>query len=185
MRRTIITVAAVVVVVGATEGWAGLVPVNAASVTRDGIEYYIETDKCVYDLEEDVEILYRVTNLTDEDWRVSGAGTMMDIVVAAKEGDNWREVWWWHWYKGGSAGPSVLELQPNESVEISDIWPQIDYKWTPEIEDDTKVSLGVYRISGVFPRIINSYVALDIAIIPEPSSMALFLTGTFLLIRFA
>jgi hypothetical protein len=46
--------------------------VNSNSIIQDGIEYYIQTDKFVYDLGENVEILYRVTNLRDEEWRVDG-----------------------------------------------------------------------------------------------------------------
>jgi hypothetical protein len=41
--------------------------VNSNSIIQDDIEYYIQTDKSVYNLGEDVEMLYRVTNLRSED----------------------------------------------------------------------------------------------------------------------
>ncbi len=41
--------------------------VNSNSIVEDDIEYYMQTDKDVYDLGENVEMLYRVTNLGSED----------------------------------------------------------------------------------------------------------------------
>jgi len=46
-------------------GYAKATIIDSNSIIKDGIEYYIQTDKAVYDLGENVEILYRVTNLTD------------------------------------------------------------------------------------------------------------------------
>jgi len=39
--------------------------VDSNSVVQDGIEYYMQTDKSVYSLGENVKMLYRVTNLSD------------------------------------------------------------------------------------------------------------------------
>jgi len=186
MKRAIITVAAVVVLVGAMEGRANLVPVNSNSVIEDGIEYYIETDKVVYDLGEDVEILYRTTNLRDEQLRIQG-GPIMDIVVQAKEGENGRELWKRSWFKAGSTGPAVLVLEPGESGEISDIWRQRDWNGTPEIEDDFQVLPGTYRVSGVLRggvpggEFIDGRITLDITIVPEPGSLGLFAFGVLFL----
>ena len=41
--------------------------VNSNSIVQDGIEYYTQTDKAVYDLGENVEMLYRVANLSEDD----------------------------------------------------------------------------------------------------------------------
>jgi len=180
MKRAVITVAAVVVLVGATEGRASLVPVNSNSVIEDGIEYYIETDKVVYDLGEDVEILYRITNLRDEELRVRGLAPVQDFFVAQEEGQDFKEMWRWGWFNNPSTGPSVLSLEPNESDAISDIWPQTDWNGTFDIKDDFQVVPGRYRISGVVNRIER--VNVDINIIPEPCSLVLFATSMSILI---
>ena len=41
-------------------------PVNSNSIIADGIEYYVQSDKAVYDVEDNIEMLYKVTNLTSE-----------------------------------------------------------------------------------------------------------------------
>ncbi len=40
---------------------------NSNSIIRDDIEYYMQTDRYIYNLGENVETLYRVTNFGDED----------------------------------------------------------------------------------------------------------------------
>jgi|GEM_PF-1925087 len=167
-------------------GCAKATLVDSNSIVRDGIEYYIQTNKSVYNLGENVEILYRITNLADEEWWVRGLAPVQDIVVAAKEGEDFNEIWKWGWYNVPIAGPGVLSLQPNESAEISDIWPQIDWMETWELEDDAQVPPGTYRITGVLdgyrawpepPMGIHTSVSVDITIIPEPSSLVLFVVG--------
>jgi hypothetical protein len=51
------------VIVLSCAGMAGATLVNSNSIVQDDIEYYIQTNKAVYDLGENVEMLYRVTNL--------------------------------------------------------------------------------------------------------------------------
>ena len=146
--------------------------VNPNSIIQDGIEYYFQTDKSVYDLGENVEMLYRVTNLRDEEWRVDGFFPIMDITVAAREGEVFNEIWNWSWDKVHPMGPVVFRLQPGESAEISGIWPRIDLNGSVEIEDHTQVPLGIYRTIGVFYP-THSSIAVDVTIIPEPATSAL------------
>ena len=149
--------------------------VNSNSVFQDGIEYYIQTNKSVYDLGEDVEILYRITNLGDEELYVQGLGSVQDFVVAQEEGQDFKEIWMWGTFNVPIPGPTVLSLQPNESAELSDIWPQLDWMEPWDLEDDVQVPPGRYRISGVVNRV--EMVNVDINIIPEPSSLILFVVG--------
>lgn len=60
----------------ALAGCARATLVNSNSVVEDGVEYYIQTDKSVYDLGENVQILYRVTNVSENpvDIGMVGAG---------------------------------------------------------------------------------------------------------------
>ena len=150
--------------------------VNSNSIFQDGIEYYIETNKSVYNLGEDVETLYRVTNLRDETWSVTAFIPVMVIIVEEREGENFNEIWPCEQY---TVALYPFHLGPNAYADISVIWPQIDTKGTWEIEDDTQVSPGIYRISGSFHSrsAVDSTVAVDITIIPEPSSLVLFVGG--------
>jgi len=186
MKTAITTILIISGLVGCAK--ANLVDSN--SIIEDDIEYYIQTDKFVYDLGEDVEILYRITNLRDEKWEVHGLAPVQDIVVAAKEEEDFNEIWKWGWYNVPITGPEVLRLEPGESAEISDTWPQIDWMGTWEIEDDTQVPPGTYRISGVAdgvnhyvepPMEIHTRVAVDITILPEPNSLVLFVASLAIL----
>jgi len=150
--------------------------VNPNSIIQDGIEYYFQTDKSVYDLGENVEMLYRVTNLRDEEWRVDGFFPIMDITVEAREGEVFNEIWNWSWDKVHPMGPIVFQLEPGESAEISGVWPQIDLNGSVEIEDHTQVPPGIYRTIGVFYP-THSSIAVDITIIPEPSTFLLLAVG--------
>jgi len=47
--------------------------VDSNSIVEYGIEYYIQTDKSVYNLGESVEMLYRVTNVTDGNVKIGCA----------------------------------------------------------------------------------------------------------------
>lgn len=146
--------------------------VNSNSIIQDGIEYYIQTDKFVYDLGENVEVLYRVTNLRGEEWSVVGFFPIGDIIVAAREGEVFNEIWNWSWDKVHPMGPIVFQLEPGESAEISGVWEQIDLNGSVEIEDHTQVPPGIYRTIGVFYP-TDSTIAVDITIIPEPATSAL------------
>jgi len=164
-------------VILALAGSAKATLVDSNSIVRDGIEYYIQTNKSVYDLGEDVEMMYRVTNLKDETWSVTVFIPVMVIFVEEREGENFNVIWPCEQY---TIAIYPFHLGPNASADISVIWPQIDTKGTGEfIEDDTQVSPGIYRISGSFHSCsaLDSRVAVDITIIPEPCSLILFVVG--------
>ena len=181
MRRASILAGVAVVLGIAAQSSGNLLPVNSNTVVQDGIEYYIQTDRRVYDLGEDVEILYRITNLGDEELRVRGLAPVQDFFVAQEEGGrSFKEIWRWGWFNVPITGPGVLSLQPNESDAISDIWPQIDWMGTWDLEDDAQVPPGRYRISGVVNRV--EMVNVDINIIPEPCSLVLFVTSMSILV---
>jgi len=164
-------------------------PVNWNTVEIDDIEYYIQTDKSIYSLSENVEILFRVTNLRDEEWTFNYMPPVLDVLVAAKEGGVSDTVWFWSWDGTWPAGPKVYSLGPDESVDLNVVWTQIDLNDSWEIEDDIHVSPGTYEIAG---RIGSSFfddvvgdapVALEVTIIPEPSSLAIFIVGLSVLVK--
>jgi len=173
-RMKSVVCAGIVILASVVPAKATLVDSN--SIIEDNIEYYIQTDRAVYNLGEDVETLYRVTNLRDETWSVTAFIPVMVIIVEEREGESFNEIWPCEQY------PLALvpfHLEPNGYADISVIWPQIDTMGTWEIEDDTQVSPGIYRISGSFHSrsAVDSTVAVDITIIPEPCSLVLFVGG--------
>ena len=177
------TLAAVIVVL--ILGFAGIAKatlVNSSTTIQDGIEYYIQTDKAVYDLGQEVEILYRITNLTDQQWQVGGVTPGWMIFVAPK-GAEWFDGIG-EWAEPGPPGPTGLRLQPNEFMEISEMWPQINMQGTPhEPGDDIQIPPGIYRITARL-KLTDTNVAVDVTIVPEPTLMALFLAGMSIFIAF-
>jgi len=150
--------------------------VNWNSIEVNDVEYYIQTDKAVYNLGEDVDFLYRVTNLRDEEWRIEWGFPIFDVIAEEKDGENFNEIWNWSWDKIHPMGPIVVTLGPQESIELNEVWPQIDLNGSVEIEDHTQVPPGLYRISGVcHPTDIS--IPVNITIIPEPSSLVLLGVG--------
>ena len=162
------------IVVLAIAGCAKANLVDSNSIVKDHIEYYLQTNKSVYDLGEDVEILYRITNLTDQQWTVSGIGSLRFILVAPK-GTEWFDPIW-EWYELAPPGPTGLTLQPNGSIEVSVVWPQIDTQGTRDPGDDTQVPPGIYTITARL-RPTDTNVAVDVTIVPEPGSLILFVVG--------
>jgi len=163
------------IVILAIAGCARANFVDSNSIIEDNIEYYIQTNKSVYNLGEDVEILYRITNLTEEEWEVTGIASLRFILVAPN-GAEWFDAIW-YWFEPAPPGLDLIRLQPNESTEVSAVWPQIDTQGTPhEPGDDTQVPPGIYRITGRL-KPTNTNVDVDITIVPEPCSLVLFVGG--------
>ena len=155
---------------------------NSNSIIDNDIEYYIQTDKSVYNLGEDVEMLFRVSNLIDEDIRFDYMGPLMDFIVEEDNGEYFTEIWHWSWDQIYPDGPRVFWLLANESVELDGVWPQINLNGSVEIEDHTPVPPGTYRISGLFtPTDIS--VAVDVTVIPEPGSLSLMFFCCFYTLR--
>jgi hypothetical protein len=152
------------------------------SVIEDNIEYYIEVEKSVYDLGEDVEFLYRITNLRDEEWRVITYYPIVDVVVDEKDGEDFNEIWNWSWSQVYPMGPTVFTLGSQESMELNASWPQINLHGSVEIEDHTQVLAGSYRLSGIC-YISDVSIPVDIDIVPEPGSVTLFIMGISVLMR--
>ncbi|HUS73394.1 MAG TPA: hypothetical protein VMY06_10040, partial [Sedimentisphaerales bacterium] len=147
---------------------------NSKTIIEDGIEYYVKTDKSVYELGEHTEILYRITNLTDEVWAVVGMGYVWDILVEVKEGQSLRQVWRFGWENSAPPGPGGLRLQPGESWELRVPWPQFNMYRTGDPWDYTQAPPGTYRITGVLygyrvwpepPMEIHSSVSVHITVV--------------------
>ena len=144
---------------------------DSNSIIKDNIEYYIHTDKSVYDLGEEVEILYRVTNLTDVSVNL---GTLLpdppdNYDLRIMQGN--AQVWWYP-YTAITAVIRDFILQPLETKEFQTTWDMMNDNGTPFQEyDDFFVTPGSYNVVG---EVALSFgyervpVSVSIEIIPEP-----------------
>jgi hypothetical protein len=149
--------------------------VNSNSITEDGIEYYVQTDKPVYGLGEDIEMLFRITNLRDEDITIPCSRRPEFNFYVQEDGETiWMQIHGWYGITPG------IDLSVGESVQLLHVWDMID-------DMDILVEPGVYNVVGIMynqPWNYNNYgnpfateVAVPITIVPEPSSLALLLAG--------
>jgi hypothetical protein len=185
MRRVIIAI-----------GLAGLVlwiaplalaDIDSNSIVNNGLEYYIQTNKSVYDLDEDedVEILYRVTNLTNINVVlqpvVSDPLAYYDFRVTQGDNQIWR-----YPYMSGATGFTGILFSPYESKEFQTVWNLMNDNGTFWQTDDFLVSPGNYDVVGEVALILKERnpVSVSIGVIPEPSSMLLMAGGVIgLLLR--
>ena len=146
-------------------------PIDSNAIVRDGIEYHIQTDKAVYDLGEDVEMLYSITNLTDEEVLIGCSQSGEFNLWVQKDGQTiWALA---HVFIGFSPG---VGLSAGELREISHNWDMKD-------DDGVLVEPGIYNVVGVmYNEPWNYYnnrgytiteVGVPITIIPEPGSLAI------------
>ncbi|MHC4132435.1 MAG: BsuPI-related putative proteinase inhibitor [Planctomycetota bacterium] len=130
------------VIIQASEAKAILV--NSNSIVVDNIEYYMQTNKTVYNLGENVEMLYRVTNVGTEDvlfW----FNDQVQYHFEVKQ--NVTIIWFYP--KAGLPAGSVFVLQPNEYKEYTESWDMINENgtgWIPD--DDYPASPGNYNVVG-------------------------------------
>ncbi len=163
MRRVIVTIGLVVLGIAS---FAMAAP-DSNSIIKDGIEYYFQTDKFIYDLGENVEMLYRVTNLRDANVTFEFAYQQQCSFAV------WdAETRIWGWPKYVNPAISSFTLQPGEFEEFSKDWNMIN--------DNTGVLVvpGNYDVFGTLigsasDGTIPESVSVPIQIVPEPSSLLL------------
>ncbi len=124
--------------------WLELHPTASANtIMKDGMECTIEVDRPVYQVGEHVQILFRVTNVTDEVIILSFPSSCQ---VAF---DIWRGtavVWYYPWTK--MSGETSFELSPGEVKEWSTEWNAIDFNGSFSFEPENHIPAvpGIYEI---------------------------------------
>ncbi len=151
-----------------------------SSIVVDNIEYYMQTNKSVYDLGESVEMLHRVTNLRNEPLTFVFAYQQQ---CSFEVWDGETRIWWWP--KLISPAGSIFTLQPGEFKEFLKDWDMMNDNGTTTPTDDFLVSPGIYDVSGqvwgsTSDGIIPESVSVPIQIIPEPATILLFGLGLLL-----
>jgi hypothetical protein len=123
-------------------------PVNSNSVVKDGIEYYLQTNKSVYHLGEDVEILYRITNVSEDPLEIAG---ILNCEYAwshfvIRDSNNTGI---WEYIRGvPPCGWTTLHLDPHECKEYQKTWNMINDNGTWKKDDDFPAGPGSYNITG-------------------------------------
>ena len=157
--------------------------VDSNSIIQDGIEYYIQTDRFAYDVGENVEILYRVTNLTANSIDIGIAPTYLwcDFIIT---NNNNTDIWQWI----RSMPPCRYEefyLFPYESKEFQITWDMISDNGTfGNHSDDYLIGPDSYHITGYLTA-LSGYeivpVSVSIEVIPEPATLLLLCLGGIIL----
>ncbi len=179
MKKVISAISLMVLVFGVTP--IAMATINSNSIIEDGIEYYVQTNKSTYDLGEDVEMLYRVTNLRSEDVTFYFGGSPAWNFWVEKDGENiWSAVEGWY------AKPTMFTLAPGEYKEFPDFDPP--YIWDMRDSEDNLINVGEYDViggldGGAPEPDYDSMVSVPIVVVPEPSSLALLLGGIIYLTR--
>ena len=132
-------------------------PGNCNSVVKDGIEYYIQTDKAVYNLSENVQMSYKVTNLTAADVVIQCFQMPEFNLWVQEDGETIWELYLAFW-----ASLSGVELAPGESEELF-------HNWDMEDINDVPVGPGTYDVVGVtYTKTTSPKVGVPITIIAGP-----------------
>lgn len=161
---------------------ADATPVNWNAIEVNDVEYYVQTDKSVYLLGEDVEILYRITNLGQESITYTVSWSPIWNFWSETGG---QHIWTGMYSKLGMV--TSLTLEPSESVEF----PEYNPPFTWDLCDDTGdlVQPGEYDVIGGIDHSENYYdytkVSVQIEVIPEPATLSLFGGGALLFSRFS
>jgi len=133
-------------------------PVNCNSIVKDGIEYYMQTNKSVYSLGETVEMLYRVTNLRDHEVTFNFNDQVQHYFTVK---DNGNLIW--DAPKVGPPAGSAFVLQPNGYKEYSETWDMVD-------NQGILITPGTYEITGSLHPVLlaredkDKYVPVSVSI---------------------
>lgn len=188
MKRAIIAIAAVLAWGGAREARAVLLPVNWNSKVEYGIEYYIETDKAVYDLGEPLQFLYKVTNVTDENVLIyCSQSSELNVEIRNSEGNTI-----WLLFLGWLQRSAGVRLAPGESRTLAGYsWDMTRYYDGYPVEPWDYLEPGNYHVVGIIynqgwnlyhqGNFVSTEIAVDIMIIPEPATFAFLVGGVGLL----
>ncbi len=177
--KTIISAVTVAVLVFGIAPIAMSAP-NSNSIIVDDIEFYTQTDKALYELGENVEMLYRVTNLREEDVTFGPLPMPEWNFWVEKDGEYiWKAV---NVYWGME---TEFTLSPGESKEF----PALNhpYVWNMRDEENNLVTVGNYSVIGGLYHGLGYYdytkVGIPIEIVPEPATFFLLALGGLLLKR--
>jgi hypothetical protein len=179
MKKAILSIVLAVLLLGTAP--IAMATLNSNSIVEDGIEYYVQTNKPVYNLGENVEMLYRVTNLRSEDVVFYLPNSPAWNFWVEKDGENiWTAVEGWYTVSSG------FTLAPSEFKEFPVFSPY--YVWDMRNNENNLINVGEYDVIGGFDagaaeNYYYSRVSVPITIVPEPCSLAFLLASMVYFIK--
>ncbi len=133
--------------------------VNSNSIIKDNIEYYMQTDKRVYNLGENVQMVYRVTNL-------GHVPVTFDFAIVQQSrfevSDGTQTVW--RWPKLVNPAGSIFTLQPGGSKGYSKDWDMINDNTGVLVVPGNYDVIGALTLRTTHERYVP--VSVEIKIIP-------------------
>ena len=174
LKHLVFVSIAILVLTGlASEARANLVDSN--SIIKDDIEYYFQTDKSVYDLGENVDMLYRVKNIGDESvmfrFRYHPVTDRCNFMVD-KDGDRI----WDNLNRPKCPAETSFTLSLGESKSFNWSWDMTDLS-------NNQILPGIYDVTGILGDLSLGYedkyvpVSVEIQLVPEPATICLLGTG--------
>jgi len=125
---------------------------NINSIIKDNIKYYVQTDKKIYSLGENVEMMYKVTNLSDENVKfIFSTQPVFNFFILKDENVIWGA------NKYGIYVFTEFTLSPNNSNEFNYVWDMKD-------DEGNLVNAGKYNAIGEL-HIAATQVSVPIEII--------------------
>lgn len=142
------------------------IPVNSNSVVKDGIEYYLETDRPFYRVGEKVLIMLKFTNVS-EDYVDLKCGYYPDgcwvLLVITDETDN---IIWVNFRCPPPGGGGTINLGPSQSsAEYREVWNIMHDNGTDRREDDFFVGPGSYKITADACTSFGSYKKVPVSVL--------------------
>jgi hypothetical protein len=188
MKHPIIISALVLIALVAFPGQAGATLVNSNSIIEDNIEYYMQTDKSVYNLGETVDMFYSATNLGPENITIGwvAADPLAHYKFAVMQGD--ARIWRYN-YLATVFAFEPFKLGPYQSRSFQTTWNLMHNNGTPwNLNDDFPVSPGSYSAVGElnlvpFFTCKRVPVSVSIQVVPEPATVFLLAFPALVLLR--
>lgn len=150
------------------------------SFVFNGIEYYMQVSDSVFDLGEDVETFFKVTNRGYDALRLEASRPLIGIIISKEAGGTYNAIWDSNWDKLFDPGTESFVLRPGESIELSATWSQIDLNNSSDPQYHRQAAPGRYRMSGYFRSVFGRSI-INTSSIPEPATLLLIgLGGLFI-----
>jgi hypothetical protein len=177
MKTTFSAIALTVLMLWITP--VAIAEIDSNSIIDNGVEYYIQTDKSIYELGENVNILYRVSNLMNESVTLGRVTDDPPAYYAFRVTQNDNQIWS-YFYMTGVFETIPFTLEPFQIKEFQTAWDMMNDNGTrwPKT-DDFLIDPGIYNIIGELDLVPGERVPVSVSInvVPEPSSLLLFGAG--------
>ena len=140
---------------------------NSNSIVKDDIEYYLQTDKAVYNTGETVQMLYRVTNLGPDAvviWFNCGPANDRCDFIVEKDGQSiWNNL-----SREATFAVTFLTIDPSESISFTISWDMTDLDGNPTATGEYEVTAALSQLNPFYQ---DKYVPVSATITIIPTTI--------------